>query len=49
MDILHTVKHPATGAMIKSAGNDDVHSIGALERYADMNRHILRSAVFNIL
>jgi len=47
MDILHTVKHPATGALIRSAGSDDTNicNIGALERYADMDRRVLHSAV----
>ncbi|EFN69216.1 M-phase inducer phosphatase [Camponotus floridanus] len=37
MDILHTIKHPATDALIRSAGNDDtnIRNIGALERLID--------------
>lgn len=38
MDILRTIKHPA-GPLIRGAGNDDVHNIGAFERYADGPAH----------
>ncbi|XP_072743319.1 uncharacterized protein [Anoplolepis gracilipes] len=49
MDILRTVKHPATDALIRSPGNDDIHNMGALERFIDvLKKTTCRSDMTNV-
>ncbi|KAL6423210.1 hypothetical protein ACFW04_010109 [Cataglyphis niger] len=48
MDILRTIKHPATGALIRSTGNDDVHKMGSLERFIEvLTKTTCRSDITN--